>query len=66
MKEKVTEATVHVLSSALAGGAAHALHGYFPAERKSGVGNDARRALIHALLSVGTTVAASAIVRRAL
>ena len=66
MKEKVTEATVHVLSPALAGGPRTRCTISPWNERAACVGDDAQRALIHALLSVGATIAASAIVRRAL
>lgn len=64
MKERATEATVYVLSWALAGGASHVLYGRLYGNRRNGIAYDAEKALVGAVLSVAATVTASVVVRR--
>lgn len=66
MKERLTEATVHVVSSAIVGGAAHLLYGRLFAVSQRGVAHDTQQALFHASLSVVATAIASAAARRIL
>ncbi len=65
MSERIQEALIHILSAAVAGGIAHFISEQsLEGREKGGVVDDTKKALVHAGVSVVSTIIASAIVRR--